>query len=165
VVVVMGIPGAGKSTAVAPLVADGYARLNRDERGGTLAKLARVLDDALAAGATRVVLDNTYPTRAQRADVHGRGAPATARRCAACGSTPRSSDAQVNAAARAYARPRPAARARRADPGRDSGAAATRRAVPLAAASSSRPATTRASSTIERRGFTPRGHAPVARRR
>ncbi|MBK7077517.1 MAG: aldo/keto reductase [Myxococcales bacterium] len=103
VVVVMGVPGAGKSTAVAPLVEAGYARLNRDERGGTLAKLARALDDALAAGATRVVLDNTYPTRAQRADViaaagrHG----ASVRLVWLDTSL---EDAQVNAAARAYAR-------------------------------------------------------------
>jgi hypothetical protein len=115
----MGIPGAGKSTAVAPLVAAGYARLNRDERGGTLAKLARALDDALAAGATRVVLDNTYPTRAQRADVlaaarrHG-----AAVRCVWLDTS--LEDAQVNAAARAYARlgrqPEPAELIRGRDP-------------------------------------------------
>lgn len=103
VVVVMGIPGAGKSTAIASLVADGYTRLNRDERGGTLSGLARVLDDALSEGATRVVLDNTYPTRAQRADViaaaHRHGATV---RCVWLDTA--LGDAQVNAATRAYAR-------------------------------------------------------------
>lgn len=66
VVVLMGIPGAGKSRASEELVAEGYTRLNRDERGGSLAGVATALDDALRRGDTRVVLDNTYPTRAQR---------------------------------------------------------------------------------------------------
>ena len=69
VVLVMGIPGAGKSRAAAELVERGYARLNRDERGGTLRALARELDDRLAAGTGRVVLDNTYLTRAERSRV------------------------------------------------------------------------------------------------
>jgi aryl-alcohol dehydrogenase-like predicted oxidoreductase len=69
VVLVMGIPGAGKSRASEPFVADGYERLNRDERGGTLADVADALDDALRRGTTRVVLDNTYLTRAQRSVV------------------------------------------------------------------------------------------------
>ena len=34
----MGIPGAGKSRVAAEHVARGYVRLNRDERGGTLAR-------------------------------------------------------------------------------------------------------------------------------
>jgi aryl-alcohol dehydrogenase-like predicted oxidoreductase len=66
VVLVMGIPGAGKSTRSGELVADGYQWLNRDELGGTLADVAGALDDALRRGETRVVLDNTYLTRAQR---------------------------------------------------------------------------------------------------
>jgi hypothetical protein len=65
----MGIPGAGKSRLAAEHVAQGYLRLNRDERGGTLRGLAGELDAALASGATRVVLDNTYLTRAARRDV------------------------------------------------------------------------------------------------
>ncbi len=69
VVLVAGISGAGKSTRVAAFVADGYERLNRDERGGSLAALARALEARLAAGARRVVLDNTYVTRAGRHDV------------------------------------------------------------------------------------------------
>lgn len=69
VVILMGIPAAGKSTLAADYVARGYLRLNRDERGGTLAELARVLDRELAQGASRVVLDNTYGTRATRAPV------------------------------------------------------------------------------------------------
>jgi aryl-alcohol dehydrogenase-like predicted oxidoreductase len=69
VVLVMGIPGAGKSRIAAGLVADGYLRLNRDERGGSLRELAVALDEALSAGGTRVVLDNTYLTRAARNDV------------------------------------------------------------------------------------------------
>jgi len=66
VVLLMGIPGAGKTHAVERFVADGYARLNRDERGGTLADIADALDDTLRGGESRVVLDNTYLTRAQR---------------------------------------------------------------------------------------------------
>ena len=40
--------------------------MNRDERGGTLADIGAALDDTLRRGDTRVVLDNTYLTRAQR---------------------------------------------------------------------------------------------------
>ena len=50
-------------------VARGYQRLNRDERGGSLKALAAALEDHLAGGATRVVLDNTYLTRASRNQV------------------------------------------------------------------------------------------------
>lgn len=67
VVVIMGTPGAGKSTRIA--VYPDHVRLNRDARGGTLADLARDLDGTLASGARRVVLDNTYPSRASRAEV------------------------------------------------------------------------------------------------
>ncbi len=66
VVILMGIPGAGKSTHARALALAGYARLNRDTEGGTLAKLAGQLDALLAAGSTRVVLDNTYPARCDR---------------------------------------------------------------------------------------------------
>ncbi len=69
VVLVMGAPGAGKSRIAADYTARGYARLNRDERGGSLRELAAVLDEALAAGGRRVVLDNTYLTRASRNEV------------------------------------------------------------------------------------------------
>jgi aryl-alcohol dehydrogenase-like predicted oxidoreductase/predicted kinase len=66
VVIVMGIPGAGKSRLAAGYRQRGYARLNRDERGGSLQALASELDEQLAAGVVRVVLDNTYLTRAAR---------------------------------------------------------------------------------------------------
>ncbi|MEZ5410058.1 MAG: aldo/keto reductase [Acidimicrobiales bacterium] len=69
VVLLMGIPGAGKTRASADLVADGHHRLNRDERGGTLRQLAADLDAALASGRRRVVVDNTYLTRAARSRV------------------------------------------------------------------------------------------------
>jgi aryl-alcohol dehydrogenase-like predicted oxidoreductase/predicted kinase len=69
VVLVMGIPGAGKSLVAAGLADRGYVRLNRDERGGSLRQLADALDERLAAGAAGVVLDNTYLTRASRRDV------------------------------------------------------------------------------------------------
>ncbi|MCB9596490.1 MAG: aldo/keto reductase [Sandaracinaceae bacterium] len=66
VVLLMGIPGAGKSTAARRWVERGYERLSRDERGGTLKGLAEVLGERLRDGAERVVMDNTYATRAQR---------------------------------------------------------------------------------------------------
>jgi aryl-alcohol dehydrogenase-like predicted oxidoreductase/predicted kinase len=69
VVIVMGIPGAGKSRIASEYSARGYVRLNRDVRGGGLRELAGALDDELAAGARRVVLDNTYLSRASRSYV------------------------------------------------------------------------------------------------
>ena len=69
VVLLMGIPGAGKTHLAEGYVARGYLRLNRDERAGSLRQLAGALDDELSAGAERVVLDNTYLTRASRSYV------------------------------------------------------------------------------------------------
>ncbi|HSC91946.1 MAG TPA: aldo/keto reductase [Gaiellaceae bacterium] len=69
VLLVMGIPGAGKSRVAEEHVARGFLRLNRDERGGSLRGLAAALDEALSSGAHRVVLDNTYLTRASRSYV------------------------------------------------------------------------------------------------
>src|SRR5262249_32631666 len=49
VVLVMGIPGSGKTHAAASFVARGYTRLNRDERGGSLRDVAAALDEELAS--------------------------------------------------------------------------------------------------------------------
>ena len=69
VVIVMGLPGAGKTTLAEQFVADGYQRINRDETGGTLRALTGDLDRALAAGASQIVLDNTYVSRRSRAEL------------------------------------------------------------------------------------------------
>jgi aryl-alcohol dehydrogenase-like predicted oxidoreductase/adenylate kinase family enzyme len=95
VVVLMGVPGAGKSRAAERFVARGYERLNRDVTGGSLRAIAETLDERLCAGAARVVLDNTYVTRAARSDVLRVAASRGARvRCVFC-ETPLP-DAQVN---------------------------------------------------------------------
>lgn len=60
VVMVCGLPAAGKTTAARRWVERGYARLNRDELGGTLAGLVKRLDGMLPAD---VVLDNTWSER------------------------------------------------------------------------------------------------------
>ena len=49
-VLIAGLPGAGKSTLALDLVRDGYERLNRDEPGGRLADLVPRLQAHLAAG-------------------------------------------------------------------------------------------------------------------
>jgi len=69
VVVVMGMPGAGKTTIALDLERQGYDRLNRDALGGSLADLVPRLASALSSGERRVVLDNTYPTRKSRNEV------------------------------------------------------------------------------------------------
>jgi len=66
VVLVVGLPGAGKSSVAAELVKQGYERLNRDETGGRLSDLLPGLERLLSAGHRRVVLDNTYGSRAAR---------------------------------------------------------------------------------------------------
>jgi hypothetical protein len=66
VVLVMGIPGAGKSRVAGDYVRRGYARLNRDLRGGSMRDLCTALDKELARGTRNVVLDNTWLTRAVR---------------------------------------------------------------------------------------------------
>jgi aryl-alcohol dehydrogenase-like predicted oxidoreductase len=67
VVLVMGIPGAGKSRLATAL--EEHVRLNRDEHGGTLRQLAEELDRELESGTPRVVVDNTYLTRVERSRV------------------------------------------------------------------------------------------------
>jgi aryl-alcohol dehydrogenase-like predicted oxidoreductase len=74
VVLIMGVPGAGKSRRAAEFVSQGYRRINRDERGGSLRQLGDVLEQSLATGARRIVLDNTYLSRAVRSHVVGTAA-------------------------------------------------------------------------------------------
>jgi aryl-alcohol dehydrogenase-like predicted oxidoreductase len=69
VVLIMGLPGAGKSTTAQALVDQGYARLNRDEAGGSLRGLLPGLQRLVESGQSRIVLDNTYMSRASRARV------------------------------------------------------------------------------------------------
>jgi aryl-alcohol dehydrogenase-like predicted oxidoreductase/histidinol phosphatase-like enzyme len=69
VVLVMGLPAAGKSTLARELVARGYERLNRDEAGGTVGDLLPVLARLAREGKRRFVLDNTYVSRKSRRPV------------------------------------------------------------------------------------------------
>ncbi len=69
VVLVMGSPASGKTSSVAPYVAKGYTRLNRDQVGGRLDDLLPLMREHIAQGRTRFVLDNTYPDRKSRAGV------------------------------------------------------------------------------------------------
>ena len=69
VVVVMGIPGSGKSRLAGDYTDRGYARLNRDDRGGSMRQLDDALDQALTSGVRNMVLDNTFLTRAARSHV------------------------------------------------------------------------------------------------
>ncbi len=69
VVLVMGLQGSGKSARVAPFLERGYLRLNRDELKCSLDEVAAKAGRAIAEGRTRVVLDNTYLSRASRAAI------------------------------------------------------------------------------------------------
>jgi aryl-alcohol dehydrogenase-like predicted oxidoreductase/predicted kinase len=69
VVIVMGMPGAGKSTIARDLEVNRYQRLNRDALGGSLADLVPRLSETIEAGNRHVILDNTYPTRRSRNEV------------------------------------------------------------------------------------------------
>jgi aryl-alcohol dehydrogenase-like predicted oxidoreductase len=103
VVLIMGLPGAGKSTIARTMAEQGYARLNRDDAGGSLRGLLPDLESLVEAGQTRIVLDNTYLSRASRALVvqaaSRLGLPV---RCVWLSTG--IEDAQVNAASRIVAR-------------------------------------------------------------
>ena len=68
-VLVMGVPAAGKTTFVEPLVRRGYRRFNRDLAGGTLAAITGEVQQFLHDGGRRLVADNTYPTRRSRGEM------------------------------------------------------------------------------------------------
>jgi hypothetical protein len=103
VVVLMGLAGAGKSRLVERWVDRGYTRLNRDLLGGTLKGLALHLARALDEGASRIVLDNTYLTRASRSEVLRIGHRASAAvHCVHLDTPPH--EAQVNIVLRMLAR-------------------------------------------------------------
>ncbi|HVH54793.1 MAG TPA: aldo/keto reductase [Vicinamibacterales bacterium] len=103
IVMIMGLPGAGKSTMAQEYTAGGYVRLNRDVAGGTLRSLVPALDRALASGTSRIVLDNTYISRASRAAVIQAAAERRmAVRCVWLSTSV--ADAQVNAVSRLVAR-------------------------------------------------------------
>ena len=103
VVLIMGLPGAGKSTVADSFVARGYARVNRDTAGGSLSDLLPELDRLIASGASRIVLDNTYVSRQSRARViataSARGLPV---RCLSIETG--IEDAQINAVRRMVAK-------------------------------------------------------------
>jgi aryl-alcohol dehydrogenase-like predicted oxidoreductase len=69
IVMVMGLPAAGKSTLAQSFVDEGYLRLNRDETGGSLRGLIDDLHASLDTGHAGIVVDNTYVTRKARAEV------------------------------------------------------------------------------------------------
>lgn len=71
VVVFVGLPGAGKSTFYGARFADTHALLSKDRlghRSGKAARQARMLEELLTEGRS-VVVDNTNPTPADRAEI------------------------------------------------------------------------------------------------
>jgi len=99
VVLIMGLPGAGKTTLAGSFVADGYARLNRDDAGGSLRDLVAAFGRMVESGCSRIVLDNTYVSRKSRAAVVQAAATAGLRvRCVWLATSVE--DAQVNAVLR-----------------------------------------------------------------
>jgi aryl-alcohol dehydrogenase-like predicted oxidoreductase/histidinol phosphatase-like enzyme len=99
VVLVMGMPAAGKSSAAEEFVTRGYRRLNRDSVGDTLADLVPELDSGLAGGQLNWVLDNTYASRKSRNEVIECAARhSVAARCIRL--TTSLADAQINAVCR-----------------------------------------------------------------
>lgn len=69
IVIIIGIQGAGKSSLVDSYTLNDYVRFNRDEVGGNLESLNRKVEAAINDGVSKIVMDNTYGTKEQRAEV------------------------------------------------------------------------------------------------
>ena len=103
--IVMGLPGAGKTTLAERFVADGYQRLNRDEAGGTLRALTGDLDAARSpAGGSRASCSTTPMSRASRGPtvLQAAAAHGVPVRCVWLSTS--IDEAQVNAASRLVSR-------------------------------------------------------------
>ena len=95
---IMGLPGAGKSTMALEFVNRGYLRLNRDETGGHAAGSCPRTDRVLASGTLRR-LHNRYVSRVSRAAViQAAAARGVAVRCVWLSTSV--AEAQVNAVTR-----------------------------------------------------------------
>ena len=68
-VILVGLPAAGKSTIVEDYIKQGYLCLNRDTIGGTLRTIDAELNIAISRGYEKIILDNTYITAESRANV------------------------------------------------------------------------------------------------
>lgn len=64
---IMGLPGAGKTSTVNSYVESGFERLNRDELGGGMDHILQLLEKRYNAGVDKFVLDNTFVDKASRA--------------------------------------------------------------------------------------------------
>lgn len=60
IVLVMGYNAAGKTTYVQEYIGQGFHRVNRDELGGKLSDLPKIVEDLYKSGTKNFVLDNTY---------------------------------------------------------------------------------------------------------
>lgn len=69
IVLVTGFNAAGKTTLVKDYLDQGYFRINRDTLGGNLDGLCKHAEKAFKTGETKLVLDNTYATRALRKSI------------------------------------------------------------------------------------------------
>jgi HAD superfamily hydrolase (TIGR01662 family) len=69
IILICGLPAAGKSTIVNNYIQNGYTRLSRDIEGGGLDDLNESLEKQIKAGKTKIIMDNTYVTRESRKPV------------------------------------------------------------------------------------------------
>lgn len=69
IIIIMGYPGAGKSTLVKQYEDQGYTRTNRDEMGGSLNGLNMKVEALMGKGVDKFVMDNTYGNKMSRFEV------------------------------------------------------------------------------------------------
>jgi HAD superfamily hydrolase (TIGR01662 family) len=66
IVLVGGLPGAGKSTITKTLIKEGYTNHNRDKFGKSREEYNKRLEELILEGHTKLVLDNTYISKDMR---------------------------------------------------------------------------------------------------